>query len=313
MQTDADRVLLQLAARQHQVFTHEQAMAAGLSRNQVARRVETGGWQRLSSRAFAPAGAVITTRSRLHAATLLLPGSVASHESAGELRRFPLMPRGLVIVSVAPGGPNRSSLARVQRVADFRPADHDVVDGIPCTSVLRPAGDLAAVLRPQRYQQLIDELLVRRDLSVDDLADFAVGWCRRGRRGSALLWRTVDARGPGYVAPESVLERKGFGVLDAGGFPAPERQLDLPWRADLPGRVDCGYTELKVLIEWDSRKHHLVESQFELDRRRDDDAVAHGWRPLRFTWRMLHDDVAWVWEKVAGARRHAEVGRRASA
>jgi hypothetical protein len=56
-----------------------------------------------------------------------------------------------------------------------------------------------------------------------------------------------------------------------------------------------------------------VESQFELDQRRDDDAVAHGGRPLRFTWRLRHDDVAWVWEKVAGARRHAEVGRRASA
>ena len=100
---------------------------------------------------------------------------------------------------------------------------------------------------------------------------------------------------------------------DALAMQEPERQLDLPWRSDLPGRVDCGYPELRVLIEWDSRKHHLIEAQFEEDRRRDDDAVAHGWRPLRFTWKMLHQEVEWVWAKVAGARHHAglDAGRAA--
>ncbi len=313
MFTDADQHIADLAHRQHQVFTFEQALAAGLTRRQIDRRRSTGAWQHLAPRVYAHAGAVVTTRSRLKAATLLHPGSAASHESAGELRHFPLVPYGLVILSQPQDRPNRSSLARIQRVADFRPGEHTVVDGIPCTSVLRTAADLAAVLRPARYQQMVDELLVRKDITVDGLAEFAVAWCRRGRKGSNLLWRTVDARGPGYVAPESVLEAKGFEVLAAGGFPEPERQLDLPWRDDLPGRVDCGYPDLRVLIEWDSRKHHLVESQFEVDRRRDDDAIAHGWRPLRFTWKMLHNDVEWVWAKVEGARHHAGLALRASA
>ncbi len=197
-------------------------------------------------------------------------------------------------------------------MVDFRPEDHIVVDGIPTTSPLRTAADLAAVFGAKRYQQMIDELIVRRDITAEDLADYAVHWCRQGRRGSSLLWTTVDARGPGYVAPESQLEAKGFAVLDAGGFPEPERQLELPWRSTRPGRVDCGYPELRVLIEWDSRKHHLIEAQFEEDRHRDDEAVAHGWRPLRFTWKMLHHEVEWVWEKVTGARHHAELDRRAA-
>jgi hypothetical protein len=288
-------------------------LQAGLSPDQVHRRLASGAWQHVARCVYSPAGVLPDSRSLLHGATLVIPGAVASHESAGDLNAFPLVPPGLVVVSRPDSRPNRSDLAEVRRLVDFRPEDHIVVDGIPTTSPLRTAADLATVLGARRYQQMVDELIVRRVISAEDLADFAVRWCRRGRRGSSLLWKTVDARGPGYVAPESRLEAKGFTVLEAGGFPEPQRQLALPWRSDLPGRVDCGYLELRVLIEWDSRKHHLIEAQFEEDRRRDDDAVAHGWRPLRFTWKMLHQEVEWVWAKVAGARHHAglDAGRAA--
>lgn len=309
MFTDADHRVAELARSQHHVFTRDQAFRAGLSPDQVQHRLATAAWQHVARCVYAPAGTVIEPRGRVHAATLVMPGSVASHEAAGELNAFPLVPPGLVVVSRADARPNRSDLAEVRRLVDFRPEDHIVVDGIPTTSPLRTAADLAAVLGAKRYQQMVDELIVRRDITAEDLAAFAVRWCRQGRRGSSLLWKTVDARGPGYVAPESQLEAKGFAVIEAGGFPVPERQLDLPWRSDRPGRVDCGYPELRVLIEWDSRKHHLVEAQFEDDRRRDDEAVANGWRPLRFTWKMLHHEVDWVWAKVAGARHHAQLGR----
>ena len=113
-------------------------------------------------------------------------------------------------------------------------------------------------------------------------------------QGSGLLWRTVESRGTGYVAPESVLEERGLALLATAGLPPPVRQLALPWRSSRPGRVDCGWPEFQVLIEWDSRKHHLIEAQFEDDRRRDAEATAHGWAPLRFTWKMVHGDPFWV-------------------
>lgn len=313
MFTDADRRIAELAVRQHHVFTREQASDVGFTRHQITDRVASGVWQRVGNRVYAPAGAVVEARGLVHGATLVIAGSVASHEAAGELNRFPLVPPGRVVVSRPDSRPNRSDLAEVRRLVDFRPEEHTIVDGIPTTSPLRTAADLAAVFGAKRYQQMIDELIVRGDITAEDLADFAVRWCRQGRRGSSLLWKTVDARGPGYVAPESQLEAKGFAVLAAGGFPEPERQLDLPWRSGRPGRVDCGYSELRVLIEWDSRKHHMIEAQFEDDRRRDDEAVAEGWRPLRFTWKMLHQEVDWVWAKVAGARHHAQLGRRPAA
>lgn len=299
MYTEADRRITKIAHAQHCVFTMAQAQGAGLTAEQARRRVESGAWIRLANGAFALAGSVVTTRGRVHAATLVIPGSVASHESAGELRDYPLVRRGLVVVSRPDVRPNRTQLGRIRRICDFRPSEHDVIDGIPVTSAVRTAGDLAAVMRADRYGTMIDKLLVRKDFTADELAAFAVRWCRRGRKGSRLLWDTVDARGEGYVAPESELEAAGLELLARGGFPPPVRQLALPWRAALPGRVDCAYVDERVLIEWDSRKHHREEEQFENDRRRDAEAIAHGWLPLRITWQMIHRDPEWVWDKVA--------------
>lgn len=294
MYTEADRSITELARRQDQVFTLEQARAAGLSDDQAAHRLATGVWSGLAAGVYAHANVVVSTRGRVRAATLTRPGSVASHESAGELREYPLVPPGLVVVSRADDQPNRSSLARVHRVCDFDPADHTVIDGIPVTTAVRTAADLAGVLGAGRFTQMVDQLLVDRIITTDELATQAVRWCRRGRRGTGLLWRTVDARGNGYVAPESVLEERGLALLETAGLPAPVRQLSLPWRSPRPGRVDCGWPEYQVLIEWDSRKHHLIEAQFEDDRRRDAEATAHGWAPLRFTWKMVHGDPFWV-------------------
>lgn len=276
------------------MFTLDQARSAGLSDDQTAHRLATGVWSRLAAGVYAHAHVIVPTRGLVRAATFTLPGSVASHESAGELRYYPLVPPGLVVVSRADDQPNRSALAKVRRVCDFDPADHTTIDGIPVTTAARTVADLAGVLGAGRFAQMVDQLLVDRIVTQEELAEQAVRWCRRGRRGAGLLWRTVDARGIGYVAPESVLEERGLALLDTAGLPAPVRQLALPWRSSRPGRVDCGWPAYRVVIEWDSRKHHLIESQFEDDRRRDATAVAHGWAPLRFTWKMVHGDPFWV-------------------
>lgn len=294
MFTEADRRIAELAREQDQVFTLDQARSAGLSDDQTAHRLATGVWSRLAAGVYAHAHVIVPTRGLVRAATLTLPGSVASHESAGELRDYPLVPPGLVVVSRADDQPNRSALAKVRRVCDFDPADHTTIDGIPVTTAARTVADLAGVLGAGRFAQMVDQLLVDRIVTQEELAEQAVRWCRRGRRGAGLLWRTVDARGIGYVAPESVLEERGLALLDTAGLPAPVRQLALPWRSSRPGRVDCGWPAYRVVIEWDSRKHHLIESQFEDDRRRDATAVAHGWTPLRFTWKMVHGDPFWV-------------------
>ena len=110
---------------------------------------------------------------------------------------------------------------------------------------------------------------------------------RPGRPGIALMRRLLDERGTGYVAPASELEARYLALTRAAGLPDPVRQHDVGDEHDWMGRSDYAYPPAHVLVELDSRRHHLSKLDFEADRVRDNRRVAAGWRPLRFTWRMV--------------------------
>ena len=108
----------------------------------------------------------------------------------------------------------------------------------------------------------------------------------------------LDERGPGFVCPESQLERALFGVLERPGRPKPVRQLALPWRSPAPGRVDVAYPWATLLVEGDSRKWHTRLDDFERDRERDNEAQAAGWAVLRFTYHHITRDPDDLWRLV---------------
>jgi very-short-patch-repair endonuclease len=109
----------------------------------------------------------------------------------------------------------------------------------------------------------------------------------------AALRLILEERGPGYVPPASRLERLAFDCLVDGGLAVPVRQHPLPSRAG-PGRVDLAYPDARLIIEADSRRWHTRVADFEVDRRRDNEATALGWQVLRVTWRDLVDRPGWV-------------------
>jgi hypothetical protein len=291
--------------RQDHVFVREQALAAGLTEDEIEQRVTEGRWLVIAPGGYALAGTRLTTRSVVRLAWMLTPTAAVSHESAGEIHTYPLVPRGLIVLTARELTRSRHSLAKVHRTLYLPPQDIEVVSGMTVTTKLRTAADLAAVLHPERYRQMINKLLVAKVFTPAELGGMAARWCRRGRRGSALLWSVAATYGLDYLVTDSELEQKGLEVLQAGGLPDPVLQLDLPWRSDEPGRVDMGYPDVRVLVEWDSRAHHLAEKDFENDRRRDAEAIAAGWRPLRFTWDMACRKQEWVCSMVWGALRVA--------
>jgi hypothetical protein len=305
MYTAGDRRIAQLSLRQDHVFVREQARRAGLTEDEIEQRVTEGRWLVLAPGGHALAGARLTTRSLVRLAILLMPTMVVSHESAAEIDHFPLVRRGLVVVTARELFRSRHPVAIVHRTRNLPERDTRIVDGLPVTTPVRTAADLAAILQIERYRQMISKLLVAKVFTSEDLGAMAVRWCRRGRRGSAALWAVAETYGLDYLVTDSELEQKGLAVLRAGGLPVPVLQLQLPWRADEPGRVDMGYPDVRVLVEWDSRAHHLAEKDFENDRRRDAEAIAAGWRPLRFTWDMACRKQDWVCSMVWGALRAA--------
>ena len=72
----------------------------------------------------------------------------------------------------------------------------------------------------------------------------------------------------------------------------------------MPHRVDAVIEEWRLILEADGRTFHTKHSDFERDRERDNLAVAHGYRVMRFTYRALNSDPAAALRLVLGAGGH---------
>jgi hypothetical protein len=158
------------------------------------------------------------------------------------------------------------------------------VDGIPTTRVARTVVDLAGVVPAARTERAVDNCLAMGLITTHGLEGVTAELARPGRPGIALMHRLLDERGDGYVAPASELEARFYALVRSAGLEEPVPQPDVG-DDELPiGRSDYGYLLIRLLIELDSRRHHLTKLDFAADRERDNRRVAAGWRPLRFTW-----------------------------
>ena len=66
-------------------------------------------------------------------------------------------------------------------------------------------------------------------------------------------------------------------------------------------RVDFGYPSRLIAIELDSEQWHMDAATFQLDRHKQNQLQALGWKVFRFTWRQLHDDPTHVMSTLAAA------------
>jgi very-short-patch-repair endonuclease len=158
-------------------------------------------------------------------------------------------------------------------------------DGIPVTSVPRTLLDLAAVLTPAQVERAMNEAEIKRlgdALSLDDLL-------RRypGRRGTRAIMAILHAARAGATRTRSDLEEAFIGFLESNRLPRPETNV---WvRAGARWfEVDCLWRDQGVIAELDGRAVHHTAAAFERDRARDRALSVARWRPIRITWRHLH-------------------------
>ncbi len=279
-----ERNILQTAFAQGGVIGRGQALALGFTSDQIKYRLRTGAWVRQPGDAYRlvePGD----RRALLWGAVLGLRGAVVSHQSAAELHTIPMVPAEPVSVTVHASAAHRLPGVKVHRTRDL--AEHHIERraGLPVTTLIRTVFDLAGVLHPRLFEQVVDELIAARRLRVADIAEITDELARRGKRGSALI-KTVLAERSGIPAVTfTVIERKGRSVLLRGGLPHPHLQFPIPWAPHR--RFDAAYPRAGVGIEWDSRRWHTRRADFERDRRRDREALAHGWVVVRVTWAEL--------------------------
>jgi very-short-patch-repair endonuclease len=274
-----------LASTQGGVIRREQAFGSGMSRGQVERRLATGEWQRVSTggyRLIKMSGRLNTVR----AAVAILPHATVSHFSAAAVHDIPAVPTDVVSVTVHAQTTHTFPGVRVYRSLDLEEGHLRKSGGLPTTTLERTVVDLAACLKPRHLGIVVDEVLASGRCDVADLRRVLDTVARRGRRGVVALRSVLDERSEG-PAKASRLERHGIQLLEGAGLDDFSVEYTIPWTSNR--RFDVAFVADRVAVEWDSRRWHTQKEAMRNDRERDRDAVAHGWRVLRFTWEDVQD------------------------
>jgi hypothetical protein len=186
-------------------------------------------------------------------------------------------------------GTNRSPFARVRQTS--RPSRFVVVDGIRVVSAADCAIQLAATLDLRRLEVLVGDQAHRNRRFLDDLRERYLDVASSRLPGSANLRRVLAAYGDGVLPPRNLLEQRLRQLLaSVPHLPEVEWEATPPWCEPGEARVDALVRDWRLIVEGDGRLWHTRVEDFERDRERDNLAIAHGHRVLRFTWHALDHD-----------------------
>jgi very-short-patch-repair endonuclease len=83
----------------------------------------------------------------------------------------------------------------------------------------------------------------------------------------------------------SQAERRLLVLVRRAGLPLPETNVRV-----LGHEVDALWRDERLIVEVDGFDSHGTRAAFELDRRRDAELVAAGYRVIGVTWRQLRDE-----------------------
>jgi hypothetical protein len=158
---------------------------------------------------------------------------------------------------------------------DLAAADVVSIAGVPCTVPLRTAADLLRWDRPHMALAAVDVLAGRERLESVDLVDCLGRWSgernvRRARRLAGWVEPRTESFGESWLR---------LRILEAG-FPRPTVQIPITvgGRSRVLYRLDLGWPDLKVAVEYDGEEFHSGwEANLADGRRRRDLAVRFGW------------------------------------
>jgi hypothetical protein len=251
---DVDRKLYDLACHNKGVITLIAALAAGVSRAAVDRRVMQGVLIVMHPGIYRHAAVPFSQDLRDLAAVLACGAdSVLSHRSAAARHRFPGVRRARPEVTSP-----HTDLPRVDGVTRHRslwlPACEIVtIDGIRVTAKGRTAMDYCAVTPLAVAEEALREAVITKLLSpaaVFATLDRSGG---RGRPGTAAL-RTIASRFDDLEGLESMLELLVAGVVDTAAVPTPNRQVPFTCADGREVRFDLSWLDRGIALDANGRR-----------------------------------------------------------
>lgn len=271
--------LLGLAATQGGVVTRAQALEFGHTRHTIDRMLRSARWGRVAKgvyRLIPP----VDRDDLLSGAVATLPDAVVSYASAARLLGVGGLPDLGPSVTVAGTTTHRFDGVVVHRAAVGVPADHRTLAGrLPTTTVARTLVDLAGVVFPTVWQDVMQSAVVHGRTSLSDVRSVAELVCGKGRPGSRLVREFLG----NPMAGASALERRVAVIL---GPLDPVRQFPAPW--DGAKRIDFAFPDACLGVEADGRVWHSTGRSLQDDRDRDHAALEAGWLLVRVTHADAH-------------------------
>lgn len=265
-------------------FTRRTAALDDVSDHALASLCHAGQLVRPSRGLYLPAHLAHDVEARAAAISLVLPaGAALARESAAWLMGVDVRPPGRwqhhplleCLVPLGTTRPRRPGLNAF--VSDLPNDDVVLVAGVPCTSPTRTALDLARY-RP-RFMGLgaLDAFTHAGHTSVAELEAAALPlrghrFIRRARELIALCEPGTESMGESWTR---------LRLIEAG-LPRPDVQISLRQHGVEVYRLDLGFVEHKVGVEYDGIEHHLRTPE-----QRSHDAARRADIERRFGWRVL--------------------------
>lgn len=284
--------LAELAERQHGVVSIRQLTGPlGYSKAAVHRAVAVGRLHRLYRGVFAVGHVNLSLQAKCLAAVLACaPHALLSHVSAAWL--WGLTNTSPLPASVcAPSHRTPRSPIRLHEARSLAAEDRELRDGIPVTSLPRTLLDLAATVRFEWLEKMVER---SEDLELFDLRDVEKLLDRTvGHHGHGRLRKAIALYKPSSFT-RSTLEKRFLELCLQAGLPQPRTNFVVHGF-----EIDCYWPEFRFAVELDVFETHGTRAAFERDRKRQEDLLLYGIAMTRVTGPRLEREPREVVRRVA--------------
>ncbi|MEZ5410325.1 MAG: type IV toxin-antitoxin system AbiEi family antitoxin domain-containing protein [Acidimicrobiales bacterium] len=275
---------------QHGLITRPQALVAGLSPDQINRRLRSGTWVREHPSVYRHAAVVPTWESRLLAGCLAA-GGVASHRCAAALWGLGLHHQPRPEIQIAQSTRRTVHGVHVHRTTQWHLRDETAIRGIPVTGINRTLLDCGAVVTVRRLERLVESAIRQRLTTWPDLVRTLSRHSRKGRDGCGKLRTLLEMRLGDQTVPLSDFSRLIANLLADHDLPAPvlEHRI-LAADGSFIMQADLAWPRRKKAWELDGLAFHFGRTERERDNRKRNRAKAEGWNIQEILWSMYVDD-----------------------
>lgn len=275
-----DQLITRLAAKQHGIVARRQLTAAGLSENQVDRRIRRGMLARVHRGVFRVGPIEARLWREMAAALVCGAEAVVSHLSAAVVWDLWARAGDASVDVITRNGTRPHAGIRLHRARSLLPVECVRRAGIQVTSVARTLLDVAGVASVRNAERVLAEALSRG--LVREPALLTMLQQHPGLRGAGVLGALLDA-GPTHTRSEA--EDRFLALMQEAGLPRPQVNVKVA-----SYEVDFHWPAAALVVEVDGIRFHLSRAAFRKDRRRDAELIRTGLRVLRVTWDQLTDE-----------------------